>query len=492
MRSLWLDTDRPDHRAEVSGQHCDIAVVGAGLTGLTAAVLFARAGASVAVLEARSVGAGATGNTTAKISVLQGARLASIAARQPTERLQQYVEANREGQAWLLHYCREHGIDHQIRDDHSYASTPRGRKTVDSVLSAAQQAGLPVEPVDELELPYPTHGAVRLREQAQFDPMPALDTLARELLDRGGLLAEGTRVREVGWRSPATIRTSAGTLTADRVVLATGTPILDRGGFFARLEPLRSYALAFRTPAAIPSGMYLSVDQPTRSLRSVPAADGSELLLVGGNGHVVGRDGSTQTLVDDLTEWTARWFPGSQRTHAWSAQDYRPIDELPYVGPLMPGNERILVATGFDKWGMTNAVAAALALSGAVLGGSMPWARALRSWDPHEVRGVPSGTLLNAKVGARMATDWLRPRPAAGKDDPAEGTGRIERDGVKPIAACTVDGVTHRRSAVCPHMHGIVNWNSAEQTWDCPLHGARYTATGRVLEGPVTNDLSPA
>jgi nitrite reductase/ring-hydroxylating ferredoxin subunit len=239
--------------------------------------------------------------------------------------------------------------------------------------------------------------------------------------------------------------------------------------------------------------MYLSADGPTRSVRTVPT-DGGELLLTGGNGHVVGRHAHTQQLVDDLTKWTERTFPGAERTHWWSAQDYHPVDELPYVGTLGPRNDRILIATGYDKWGMTNSVAAAFALSSRVLGGSTPWARALDSWSRHEVAGFGSAVAFNAGVAFNMANGWLRPLAGAAaghKGDPAEGDGRVEWQGRKPVAVCTVDGQTQRRSAICPHLHGIVSWNDAERSWDCPLHGSRFAADGSVLEGPATRGLAP-
>jgi len=492
VTSLWLDRERPMLAGSLpAGQHFDVVIVGAGLTGLTTALLLTRAGCSVAVLEGRRVGSGTTGNTTAKVSLLQGKRLSTIGRQHSKETVQRYVDANREGQSWLLRYCTEHDIAFQQRPAYSYAASEAGRKTVQDELTACEAAGLPAQWADDTELPYPVHGAVRLADQAQLDPMDVLIAMVDDVISRGGLVVENSRVREIHPARATTVVTDTGAVTADRVVLATGTPIMDRGGFFARLEPLRSYASAFRVPGPIPDGMYLSVDSPTRSVRSVPSAAG-QLLLTGGNGHVVGRRTPTSELVTDLNTWTKQHWPGAERTHVWSAQDYHSIHELPYAGPLSPTNSCVLVATGYDKWGMTNAVAAALALSSQILGGHTEWASVIRTWTTAEVAGALPAAKLNAKVGFALTGGWIKPMlSTAERLPPAEGFGRIERDGITPAAVCTVDGRTIRRSAICTHLHGVVSWNDAEHSWDCPLHGSRFAADGAVLEGPATEDLKP-
>ena len=252
-------------------------------------------------------------------------------------------------------------------------------------------------------------------------------------------------MRRVTGRDPVTVVTDVGTARAGTVVLATNTPILDRGGFFARVEPARSYGLAFRTPEPVVDGMYLSADQPTRSLRDAPDPDGP-LLLVGGNGHTTGRGGSEAARLEELRAWTAAHYPDAEETHAWSAQDYVPHHALPYAGPLLPGSDDLLVAGGYSKWGMTNGVAAALALSGRILGGHMEWAEVFEPWHSHELRGLVDAARVNAEVGVEMATGWLRPllRPGFG---PAvgEGDGYVRLDHLgTPTAVARSNGFEHR------------------------------------------------
>lgn len=498
-KSLWLD--RPaltyaNTEPFEPGANYDDVVVGAGLTGLTTALLLARSGRRVAVLEARHIGAVTTGNTTAKLTLLQGHQLSKILDHASHKTAQAYVDGNREGMEWLLRYCTEHGVPVQRRDAFSYAATPEGRETVDREYEAAHSLGLGVTREPDAGLPYPTYGAVRLADQAQFDPMDVLAALAADFTARGGRIFEGVRVQGVDARKPARVKTSRGEVTAEHVILATGIPILDRGLYFAKLTPQRSYALAFRVPGEIPAGMFISVDPPTRSLRTAPEATPSggveERLLVGGNGHEVGRHPSPADCVADLESWTREHFPGAERTHSWSAQDYQSHNEVPFVGWLPRAHGRAFVATGYGKWGMTNAVAAAIRLSGEILGGHMPWADQLghRVTRPQD---LATGAIENAKVGVQATRGWVNAERAPVPDaPPAEGEGVVGSEGTEPVGVCTVGGITRKVSAVCTHLGGVVTWNNAETTWDCPLHGSRFSAQGTLLEGPATSDLSGA
>ncbi len=502
MTSLWLadriTTSPASDTADDLPGSADIVVAGAGITGLMTAVLLARAGREVLVLEGRTVGACATGNTTGKISLLQGTRLSAIAARQGKRLAGAYLDGNRAGQDLLLSYCATTGVAVQREDAYSYAQSDRGLTAARAEFAACRALGLPVTWEPDADVPFPYRGGVRLPQQAQFDPMQFLDALRAELLDAGGKLVEHARVQRVsggsfGFRK---LRLHVGgprlhtVVTANQLVLATGIPVLDRGGYFARLKPSRSYCLAFEVPGEIPRPMMISTDSPTRSLRYAPA-DGSERLIVGGAGHTVGRSHHPTQALAELTSWTSRHFPEATRTHLWSAQDYTPADDLPCVGPILPDSDTICVATGFNKWGMTNGAAAALALAGRLLGGRPEWDRAFASWSPRELRGLSTAVAANLEVGFNLAKGWIAPaarigHQCLGSDSPGEVSGppwRLQ-------ARCRVDGVEHRLSPVCPHLGGIVNWNDADQAWECPLHGSRFAPDGTLLEGPATRGLT--
>ncbi|WP_371871580.1 FAD-dependent oxidoreductase [Mycobacterium bourgelatii] len=500
MTSLWMaNRAEPSWTASTldDGHSADVIVVGAGITGLTTAVLLARAGKDVLVVEARKVGACASGNTTAKLSLLQGTQLTSVQAKHSKKVARAYVEGNREGMEWVLNYCETNKIPVQREDAYTYAQSQRGVPSARIELKACEAAGLPVEWADDADVPFPYHGGVRLANQAQFDPMPFLDSLAAELLERGGRLVERTRVRRVSLlgKGPRVYVTDATQreieLQADKLVLATGTPILDRGGYFARVKPSRSYCLAFKVPGSITRPMMLSTDSPTRSVRYAPTPDG-ELLIVGGAGHTVGRKKSPSQALEELTSWTRKHYPGAEQTHFWSAQDYTPIDSLPYVGPILPNSESIYIATGFNKWGMTNGPAAALALSSRILGGRMDWADAFASWSRHEITGLPTALQANLEVGFYLPRGWITPATRTARRSPEQDEGGVVSGPPWHLEARSrISGTEKQVSPVCPHLGGIVNWNDADQAWECPLHGSRFAPDGTVLEGPATRDLTP-
>lgn len=250
--SLWL-ANRSGSRGEASLDQpsADVVVVGAGIAGLVTAALLARAGKNALVLEARSAGAVTTGNTTGKISLLQGTTLSKIVARHGADIARDYVKGNREGQDWLLRYCEQNNVAVQREDAYTYAQSAKEVPSARAELAACRLAGLDADWDDDAGVPFPYHGGVRLADQAQFDPMPLLDSLISELIDRGGRMVEGARVRSVSQhRDRVQLRVRTGQddvdVDTDQCVLATGIPILDRGAFFARVKPNRSYFFCIR------------------------------------------------------------------------------------------------------------------------------------------------------------------------------------------------------------------------------------------------------
>ena len=466
LPSLWQDrhqTSDTEGPTAVEGRY-DVAVIGGGLTGLTTALLLGRAGKSVIVLEAMSIGDGTTGRSSAKLSLLQGTQLSTIRSRHPQQVVDAYVEAQREGAAWVRRFCDDHGVATQDRDAVTYAQTASGERSLRSELDAATEAGLTVEWVDELPLPIPVRGAIRMPDQFQVDPVELLGALRQQAEAHGVRVVEGARVLKVRGSDPIRLTTDRGQVEAGRVVVATNLPVLDRGGFFARMKPARSYVMAFRTDLPAVDAMYLSADQPSRSLRDAPS-DSGHVLLVGGNGHTTGRGGSTTDRLTTLRDWTHTHWPDAVETHAWSAQDYVPHHALPYVGPILPGKDDILVAGGYSKWGMTNAPSAALVMSALLLGGQAPaWSDVLRTYAATELRGLPTAARDNAEVGLEMTRGWVG--AVAGR--------AVRRDGL---------------TRVCTHLGGVVRWNDAERSWDCPLHGSRFDENGTVLDGPAVRPL---
>ncbi|HLT61819.1 MAG TPA: Rieske 2Fe-2S domain-containing protein, partial [Microlunatus sp.] len=263
--------------------------------------------------------------------------------------------------------------------------------------------------------------------------------------------------------------------------VATGMPATDHGFSFARLEATRSYLTSYLVDGPLPNGMYLAAEQPSRSLRVV-RRDGAEQLLVGGNGHPVGRHPRPGELIDDLYRWTGRHFAGAALTHSWAAQDWQPYGPTPWLLAAERGDRRLYAVGGYAKWGLTNAPAAALRIRDAVCGHPTAGHDRILDRSRPQLRSLPSGLAGNLSVGRSAAQGWLRALGRPGTDRP--GTVGLRHG--RPVAV----GEDCVLSAVCPHLGGIVRWNPAERSWDCPLHGSRFAPDGSVLDGPATHGLS--
>ena len=436
-----------------------------------------RQGARVAVLEGRRVGAGASGYNTAKLSSLHGLTYSRLAGSLGSDAARTYGAANEAGIARVFELAEELGIDCDLRRKPNYTYAESGSE-VDELRAEAEVAGelgLPASYVEELDLPYPVAGAVRFDDQAEFHPVRYLDGLAAAL---EGPLHEGTMATQVhGGR----VRTAAGpTLTAEHVVVATHLPFLDRGLYFARCHPERSYVVAGRTSEP-PAGMYLSTEQPAHSIRAH-----GEWLLVGGESHKTGQADAAERYAR-LEAWARERF-GIEPELRWATHDHMPADGVPYVGRHDPVFPRVWVATGFRKWGLAMGTAAAELLAAQIAGREHPWAEL---FNPQRLRPLASATSLakeNANVALRFFGDRVVKRGSV--DDIAPGEGRIVGAGLGQRAAYRDDdGTLHELSARCTHLGCIVNWNSAERTWDCPCHGSRFAATGEVIEGPAVRPL---
>jgi glycine/D-amino acid oxidase-like deaminating enzyme len=443
----------------------DVVVVGAGITGVVTAKLLADGGANVMVLDAGNARSTTTARSTGKLSVLQGTRLTRI-ARYGDEVVRAYLAANFAGLGWLRRTLEDLNVPVENRDDLTVATTAEQVADVDAVLAICARQGLAAQWEEDPPYPALSFGAVRLPGQGQVDPLRMLSALRADLRAHGVTVYDGARVRQVHRRrSGVALRTTRGTVLADRVVLATGVPPGRLGGLILRLDAGRSLLTTWEVtdPGALPPGftetMSITAGPPVRSLRT---ANG--LLMVGGEGYTVGREPDPARRLAALDEWTSNHLPVGSSHHAWAAQDYSSDTGLPFVGPAVPGDERMLVATGYGKWGLTNGAAAGLALAGRILGDPVEWGPVLEPWA------------RPARPSARTAATF---------GEQTKGW------------ACAVTRPTGQRagarrvSRVCPHFGGVVRWNDQEQSWDCPVHGSRFAPDGARLEGPTTEGLAP-
>jgi glycine/D-amino acid oxidase-like deaminating enzyme/nitrite reductase/ring-hydroxylating ferredoxin subunit len=492
-RSLWIEsTPETSYGALADGLDVDVAIVGGGIAGLTAACLLKRAGKTVAVLDAKRILHGATGYTTAKVTAAHNIVYTTVSKKFGQEGARLYAEANQGALELIARLVEEESIECEFerKSNYVYCESAEERSTIEQEVEAARQAGLAARLVEEMPLPYAVECAFRLDDQAQFHPRKYLLPLAERIDGDGSRVFERTRVLDVTGCGPVRLETDRGAVTARDVVLASHLPFADRGFFFAKAHPERSYAVAARVrPEQDPEGMYINIARPTRSVRT--AYDGQGLLLLlGGEGHKPGTDPDTPARYRALEEFGRRHWQAEDFPYRWSTQDYTPVDGVPYVGRLTRRSEHVYVGTGFKKWGMTNGTAAAMILSDLILGRENPWATLFDAKRLKPSASAPRFVKENASVAKHFVGDRLKRGEQAELDELAPGEGRmLKLRGRKTAVYRDAEGALYALSPRCTHMGCHVSWNPAERSWDCPCHGSRFSGEGVAIEGPATRDL---
>ena len=490
--SLWIaTTEDPGFQSLGAPLDVDVAVIGAGIAGLTTALLLKKAGLRVAVIEASGICLGATGHTTAKVSSQHGLIYSTLSSKFGSDGARRYGEANQVALELIEQLVREHEIDCDFERRSSYVYTEQNSQVsqIEQEAEAACSAGLPAHYTEETELPWEVKAALRFDGQAQFHPRRYCLALAQMIDGDGSAVFSQTRALDVEDGSPCVVKTDRHDVSTAYVVLATQLPFLDRGGFFAKCHPEREYALAAALEQPAPKGMYISAEQPSRSIRQQPTGEG-ELLVLAGDSHKPGADEDERRHYDALAQFVEERFEVRSLDYEWSTQDYIPVDRLPYIGKLRRGSERIFVATGFQKWGMTNGTAAAVLITDQILGRENPWSDL---FDPNRVKPAASSKEFareNLSVARHFVGDRITLRGSLEPGELGPGEGRVVSHGLEQVAVSRgEDGELRALSARCTHLGCIVNWATAERTWDCPCHGSRFADDGEVVQGPATRPL---
>jgi glycine/D-amino acid oxidase-like deaminating enzyme/nitrite reductase/ring-hydroxylating ferredoxin subunit len=492
--SFWLaTTPETDYPKLADGIEVDVAVVGGGITGITAAVVLKRAGKTVALLDSRRIVYGASGYTTAKVTSGHGASYTKIRKAFGADGARSYARANEAALEWIARLVEANRIDcdFERRTNYVYAETEDEVAELRQEAEVERQAGLATRLVDETPLPFPVAAALRLQNQAQFHPRKYLLTLAATISGDGSHVFEQSRVDRVKHGRPCEVAVGRRVLRAADVIVATHLPILDSGLFFTNAYPHRSYAVAAPLAGAPdPDGMYINSGTPTRSIRTI--RDGGRVLLqVGGNGHKTGEEANTPARYDQLEEFVREHWPGAGEVeYRWSTQDYMAHDSVPYVGRLRRRSEHLYAATGYSKWGMTNGTVAAMILSDAILGRANPWARLFDSNRLPRRSALGGFFRENASTWLRFLSGWVSGGDRATLAGLGPGEGAVIRvRGRKTAVYRDDEGRLHGLSPVCRHLYCCVAWNPAERSWDCPCHGSRFDREGRAIEAPTTEDL---
>jgi glycine/D-amino acid oxidase-like deaminating enzyme/nitrite reductase/ring-hydroxylating ferredoxin subunit len=486
--SLWDATSPSSSRFEPlqADVHVDVAIVGAGITGLTAALLLSEKGRRVAVIEKETIGSGETGNTTAHITEAIDARYHYVKRHYSKEEAKLVADASRASLEKIAELVQRYSIDCHFRRVPGYLYTEKRKYVAElkNEAAAAREAGLDAQWTTEVPLPFETRGAVLWPDQAQFHPREYLTALARHAVAAGARIYEHTFATNV---EKGLVETEKGRITADAVFMATNVPVSGFTHVHVKQAAYRTYAIAYEERSAHPEGLFWDTADPYHYTRWQDTSEGT-FLIVGGEDHRVGEEEDTEGSFERVASYARQYFGERAERHRWSGQVLEPHGGLPLIG----GSDDVYISTGYAGQGMTFGTAGAMLVTDLVLGLKNPWADV---FDPSRNRPhITTREFIteNLHFPAHLAVDRLTSAgvEARSTEDVARGEGKILKIDGKKVAAYRDDtGALHCLSPICTHMKCDVAWNNAERTWDCPCHGSRFTPTGDVLNGPAHEPL---
>jgi glycine/D-amino acid oxidase-like deaminating enzyme/nitrite reductase/ring-hydroxylating ferredoxin subunit len=490
--SIWRDTaDTSNYTCLQINVTTEVAIIGGGITGITAAYLLGKAGISNTVLEAMRIGRGTTGFSTGNLYCTIDETLQSIRSKYDADKVKAVVQSRQGAVDLIKSIVREFDIDCELTEAPFYffAEEENNISRVEKEAEAATAAGLKVTLETDIGLPFPIAKAIKLSGQAQFNPMKYIKQLSESLNNKVCTIYEGTKVTGYEKKDGAySVTTEKGIVTAKHIILATHTPkgIL---GIHTLLFPYREYAVAYSYNGSYNPGIYWGIDKKNKhSIRHYRNGD-ENFVLVLGEKHKTGQNEHNLKSIDNLKDYAIKKFGVNMQRYQWGAQHYRAADGLATVGKADKDSE-IYLATGFSTDGLTYGTMAAQIITDLITGKENSFADTYSPNRHHPLQSAPGFLKENVNV----LVQYLKDIPGFGDADdfkdiqPGEGK-VVAKNGEKIAAYRDTHNRLHLCSAVCTHMDCIVNWNEAELSWDCPCHGSRFNYDGTVLEGPAIADL---
>ncbi len=509
--SYWLDTVRIEDRPALDEDlNVDACVIGAGIAGMTTAYLLAKEGRRVVVLEDGSIAGGMTGFTTAHLTSALDDRYSELKRYHGEKGIRLAADSHSKAIDLIERIAIEEKIDCDFLRVDGYLFAPPGDngKELEEEFAAAHEAGLSgvtwvgSAPVGGFD----TGVALRFPRQGQFHPLKYLDGLARAIERLGGRIYCNTHATGVEGGVDGRVETRNGQVVkTGAIVVATNVPINDRLVIHTKQAPYTTYVIGLDVPAGLVTpALYWDTRQSADDSQSGDAPyhyvrlargkpGGGDVLIVGGEDHKSGQEEDWDARFARLEAWTRERWPGVRDVvFRWSGQVMEPTDGLAFIGRNPLDKPNVYVATGDSGNGMTHGTIAGVVLADLMAGRENEWASL---YDPGRVslRTAPDFLKENANVAAQYAKGYLGRGDAEGIDAIPKGQGAVIRRGIRKIAVYRDEtGSAHEYSAVCPHLGCVVAWNGVEKTWDCPCHGSRFDALGKVVNGPANRDLQPA
>ena len=491
----------PSYPALTDGADTQVCIIGAGIAGLTTAYLLALEGQKVILIDDGQIGSGETSRTTAHLSNEIDDRYVEIARVHGTEGARIAAASHTAAIDFIEQFVRTNRVDCDFMRLDAFLFLAEGDSSdiLDDEHDAARLAGVVVEKVPRAPLAsFDTGECLRFPNQARFHPLNYLSALAEAFVKAGGRICCGTHVKNTeskDGRATVSIEKPDVKVTADNLVVCTNSPIHDLFTMHTKQAPYRSYVVAAHVPrGTVTDALYWDTEDPYHYARLQPATKGAEhdLLIVGGEDHKTGQESDMETRFEHLERWTRERFPSViDFPYHWSGQVLEPADMLAFIG-RNPGEENVFICTGDSGMGMTHGTMAGMIITDLIMKRENPWAKL---YDPSRIsinyEALKAFVKENANVGV-MYTDWIRPLNGESLDELPCGEGMVIRRKTQPIAVyCDDQGAVHEMSAVCPHLKCIVHWNTLEKSWDCPCHGSRFDAYGKVFTGPAVSSLEP-
>ncbi len=487
--SIWVATmpSRTEYPPLAKDIEVDVAIVGGGMTGLTAAVLLAEAGKRVALLEARQLGGGVTSGSTVHLTEIVDTRYTSIEKDFGKEGARLVAESSRAAIELVARFApKEAGFER--RTGWLYTENEEDVPRLRAEIEAAQRAGLDARLASEAPLPFATRAAMIVPDQAQMHVMRYVAHLAELARAAGASIHERSRVLAIDDEDPCMVHLENGAVVRARAVFTATHAPLNRVFLQTKIAAYRSYVLAYPN-VTLPEGLFWDTADPYHYFSSYDV-DGVPWLIVGGEDHKTGTERKTEERYAALDEWVKKRIAVGEPEHRWSAQVEEPVDGLPFIGRNALA-ENVFVATGFSGNGTTFGTIAALVVRDLVLGRKNAWSDLYAATRMKPVASISSYVRENIDFPLHLLSDRVSPPEAKSVDEIGVGEGKTVRVGGERLAVHRDEsGRLHALSSVCTHLGCIVAWNAAEKTWDCPCHGSRFDVDGGVLDGPAARPLA--
>jgi glycine/D-amino acid oxidase-like deaminating enzyme/nitrite reductase/ring-hydroxylating ferredoxin subunit len=503
--SIWAGEAIPAGPALDRNIATDVCIIGAGIAGLSVAYHLGRAGKRVVIIDDGTIGGGQTCMTTAHLSNELDDRYVNIERMHGEELSRLAAESHTAAIDRIEQIVREELIDCDFQRLDGYLfSSPEDKDNIirEEFLAAIRTGCISAELMDKAPLhAFDTGQCIRFMNQAQFHPLKYLARLAEAIQRNGGLIYSNTHAANIVGGPSASVQTSAGpVVTARDVVIATNVPINDLFVLHTKQAPYHTYVIGAKVPAGVVhKALYWDTEDPYHYVRlqhEPRSRDGElthekayDILMIGGEDHESGQADDGQQRYDRLEQRARAHFPAIEDIeYRWSGQVMESNDGLAYIGHNPLDQQNIYIATGDSGMGMTHGTIAGMLISDLILGKETPWAKV---YDPRRKRILAAGDFAKENLNVALQyTDWLTAGDVDSPDRVKPRQGAIMRRGLSKVAIYRrEDGSIVELSAVCPHLMCIVAWNSADSTWDCPCHGSRFTAEGKVINGPANVDL---